>query len=99
VGVNAIFFVDWMAFARTRWRATIRVAGRQIHLRFMTMFGLFGLGGGFLVISPELRDSVMDASSRGQQLLQANQPYSYIALGGCGVLAMVVYMYRCSQPR
>lgn len=88
-----------MTFAPPPWRARIRVAGRRSHLRFMTMFGLFGLGGGFLMISPELRDSVIDAGSRGQQLLQENQPYSYIILGVCGLIAMVTYMYRCSQPR
>jgi hypothetical protein len=63
------------------------------------MFGLFGLGGGFLIISPELRDSVMDVGARGQQLLQANQPYSYVGVGAVVVVALGIYMYRCSQPR
>lgn len=68
-------------------------------LRFLTMFGLFGLGGGFLIISPGLRQSLFDAADRGQLFLQAKQPYSYIALGVALVLALGTYMYRCSQPR
>ena len=67
--------------------------------RFMTMFGLVGLGGGFLMISPPLRQSLFDAADRGQLFIQAKQPYSYIGIGVVVVLALGTYMYRCSQPR
>jgi len=67
-------------------------------MRFFTMFGLVGLGGGFLYISPPLRASLADACGNGQHLLEVYQPYSYVGLGAATLVALVVYMYRCAQP-
>jgi hypothetical protein len=67
-------------------------------MKFVTMCGLVGLGGGFLVISPPLRQSLYDAADKGQLFLQTNQPYSYIGVGVVLVLALGTYMYRCAQP-
>jgi len=65
----------------------------------MTMFGLVGLGGGFLWISPPLRESLMQACDHGQLWMQQNQPYSYVGLGVVAIVALGMYMYRCAQPR
>lgn len=68
-------------------------------MRFVTMCGLVGLGGGFLMISPPLRESLMDVAGRGQQIVQAYQPFSYVGLGAVLIVALGFYMYRCAQPR
>jgi len=68
-------------------------------MRFVTTCGLVGLSGGFLMISPPLRESLMDVCDHGQQILQAHQPYSYVGLGALMLVALGTYMYRCSQPR
>ncbi len=68
-------------------------------MRLMTMCGLVGMGGGFLVISPPLRESLLEQLGRGQQMMQANEPFSYVGLGACLVVALGFYMYRCAQPR
>jgi hypothetical protein len=68
-------------------------------MRLVTMCGLLGMGGGFLWISPPLRQSVSEACGRGQDLLQANQPYSYVGVGAVVVVMLGFYMYRCAQPR
>lgn len=51
------------------------------------------------MISPPLRESLMDVCDHGQQILQAHQPYSYVGLGAVMLVALGSYMYRCSQPR
>jgi hypothetical protein len=68
-------------------------------LRFMTMFGFFGLGGGFLIISPALREWIANGVDRGEMFLGANEPWSGIGVGAFLVLALGFYMYRCSMPR
>jgi hypothetical protein len=68
-------------------------------MRFFTLFGFLGMAGGFLVISPALRNSLVDTVGQGQQLIQANEPYSYFGIGAVVILGFCRYMYRCSQPR
>ena len=68
-------------------------------MKFLTLAGFLGLGGGFLVISPPLRDSLMDAVGHGQQLVEAHEPYSYVGIGAVLLVMFCRYMYRCSQPR
>jgi hypothetical protein len=67
-------------------------------VRFVTTFGLVGMGGGFLLISPSLRESLWSAVGRGQQVMQTYQPFSYVVAGVLGIVALGAYMYRCSQP-
>jgi hypothetical protein len=67
-------------------------------LRFVTMCGLVGMGGGFLYISPPLRQSLSEACERGQVLMMANQPYSYVGLGAVLLVAFCFYMHSCAQP-
>jgi len=54
--------------------------------------GLFGFTGGFLVISPQLRQSLLDGLGRGVDLAQQYSPYSYagIALAVLGGVALVL---------
>ena len=68
-------------------------------MKFVTLCGMVGFGGGFLLISPSLRESLTDAISRGEILMTANQPFSYIGMGAFLVFALGFYMYRCSLPR
>ncbi len=42
--------------------------------------GIFGFTGGFLVISPAMRQMVMDGVSGGLGMLQQYSPYSYIGV-------------------
>ena len=68
-------------------------------MKFMTMFGLVGMGGGFLLISPGLRESLSDVITKCQTLMSMHEPYSGLGVGGSLVLALGFYMYRCAQPR
>jgi len=68
-------------------------------LRLITVFGLVSFGGGFLWISPPLRANLFDALDKGQRLLQAREPYSYIGVGIFAVLSLAFYLQRGSQPR
>jgi hypothetical protein len=63
------------------------------------IIGIFGLGGGFLVLSPTLRHDVVEALGRQSQLLNQYSPLSYIAIGAAALAAAMVYMYRCSKLR
>jgi hypothetical protein len=52
--------------------------------------GLFGFTGGFLVISPELRQTLVDLANSGMIFVQSHSPYSYagialVAFGGVTV--------------
>ncbi len=42
--------------------------------------GLCGFTGGFLIISPNLRETLLDALTRGFGLVQQYSPYSYVGL-------------------
>lgn len=61
--------------------------------------GLFGFTGGFLVISPALRQTLIDVSSSSLALIHSYSPYSYIGLVvvGMGVVAMT--LVSGSNPR
>ena len=66
--------------------------------RFLNLCGCIGLGGGFLMISAPLRESLLGAAGRGWDMVQAHEPYSYVGIGGVLLLMFWRYMYRCSQP-
>jgi hypothetical protein len=42
--------------------------------------GLFGFTGGFLVISPQLRQALADGATSGLGLVQQYSPYSYVVV-------------------
>ena len=42
--------------------------------------GVFGMTGGFLAISPQLRQTVTDGALNSMSLVQQYSPYSYIAV-------------------
>jgi len=42
--------------------------------------GLFGMTGGFLAISPQLRQTLADGAMSSLGLVQQYSPYSYIAV-------------------
>jgi hypothetical protein len=60
---------------------------------------LMAMAGGFLAISPSLRDSLLDGYTQAGTTMEVNSPYSYIALGGVLVLALMVFLYKSAQPR
>ena len=68
-------------------------------MRFLTLCGVVGFGGGFLMISEPLRESLGDILTKGQILMTTNQPYSYVGVAAGVIVALGCYMYRCSLPR
>jgi hypothetical protein len=55
--------------------------------------------GGFLAISPNLRDSLLGGYNQAGLTMDQNSPYSYIALGAAVVGALMVFLYKSSQQR
>ena len=50
--------------------------------------------GGFLVISPKLRDSVFEGFSQAATGLEEHGPYSYV---GLGVVVLLLLMFIVSK--
>ncbi len=46
----------------------------------MRVLGLLGFAGGFLIISPALRQMVMDGANSAGQFASEHSPYSYVGL-------------------
>ena len=63
------------------------------------ILALFGLATGFLIISPKLRDGVLDTFASGVQGVQHYSPYSYVVLAMVAVGSFMVSLKRGSQPR
>lgn len=63
------------------------------------IIGIFGMGGGFLILSPQLRHDVMGGLARQNEILVQYSPLSYITLGVIALGSALVYVYRCSKPR
>jgi cell division protein FtsW (lipid II flippase) len=62
-------------------------------------FGLFGLGGLFLIISPDFRETLLGGIASGLDQMAQNSPWSYIGAGVLTLILLMVYMYRTAQPR
>jgi hypothetical protein len=62
-------------------------------------FSIFGLGGGFLMISPKLRMSVQSGLDSGLFALQLHAPWSYCGLVLMFLVFVAVTLYRGAQPR
>jgi hypothetical protein len=65
----------------------------------LKVLSAFGLGIAFLVISPELRASMMGLIEALGNFLNAHSPVSYFLVGVAGLLAAMVWVYRAAQPR
>jgi hypothetical protein len=62
-------------------------------------FSIFGLGGIFLVVSPELRGSVMDEIQALGVFLNNHSPLSYLCVGAAALGGAMFWVYRAAQPR
>jgi len=60
---------------------------------------LVGLLGGFLAISPNLRDFVVDSYTAFNVTMDANGPYSWVAFGFATFVVMLIYFSRGSAVR
>ena len=45
----------------------------------LRILGLFGFTGGFLVISPAMRNAILDIGAMVGNFVQDHSPYSYVA--------------------
>lgn len=57
----------------------------------------FAMAGGFLAISPKLRDNIMACFAQANSGLEMYSPYSYIGVA-VGVLALAVLFFSKSSP-
>lgn len=69
---------------------------RPMLLRAISMFGL---GAFFLVISPPLRESLLDQLAAIAVYLNDREPWSYCALLFAAVGMAMLWVHRASQPR
>lgn len=60
---------------------------------------LFTMAGGFLMISHNLRDSLLGGFAQAGVTMDQHSPYSYIALGVSAVGALMIFLNKASQPR
>jgi hypothetical protein len=60
---------------------------------------LIAMSGGFLMISPKLRDSLLGGYSQAGSVMDAHSPYSYVVLGVAIIGALLIFLSRASQPR
>ncbi len=63
------------------------------------LLAIFGFGGGFLALSPRLREDTLEALSGQLDMLARHSPYSYAAVAAFGLVSMLIYIRRCSAPR
>lgn len=63
------------------------------------LLSLMGLGGGFLMISPELRGTVLSGLAAAEQTLNRYSPVSYVVLGLALLLGLVMSFRQGAQPR
>ena len=54
---------------------------------------------GFLIISPQFRESVLNLIASAIHGLQLYQPWSYVGLVLCALVVVMTYLYRTAQPR
>jgi hypothetical protein len=59
---------------------------------------MFGLGGGFLLISPKLRMTVMDGLGSVTHQMELYAPFSYIGGVVLVLLVLAISLYRGAQP-
>jgi len=57
------------------------------------------MGGGFLLISPNLRETLMGGLANGLRTMDQNSPWSWVGAGVVTIAFLMVYLYRAAQPR
>jgi hypothetical protein len=62
-------------------------------------FSMCGLGGTFLVISPNLRHTVLSGIDSGVNSMAMYAPYSYIGAVAAGMIVVMIALSRGAQPR
>ncbi len=60
---------------------------------------LIGMTGGFLAISPKLRDSVVDTFAMASTGLEQHSPYSYVGVGVAVLVGLIIMLNRGSAAR
>ena len=61
--------------------------------------GLFGFTGGFLVVSPGLRQSLIDAATTSLAFVHSHSPYSYVGLAIVAMGGVTLTLASGSSPR
>jgi hypothetical protein len=61
--------------------------------------GIFGLGILFLVISAELRATVMNGIDSVSKAIQVYSPFSYVGIGLAVLGGLMICLHKASQPR
>ena len=61
--------------------------------------GIFGFTGGFLLISPNLRQAVLDGVSSSVGMLQQYSPYSYVGVVLAVFGGVSLFLMSGSKPR
>ena len=78
------------------WDALLRQDDLVAMLRIL---GCFGLGIIFLIISPALRESIVQGMDSGLHGLEFYSPWSYVGVALCMLLGAMAFIYRAAQPR
>jgi hypothetical protein len=65
----------------------------------LRVLGCFGLGILFLIISPQLRESLLNLLSSALKQLELYQPWSYCGVAAGALVLVMTYLYRTAQPR
>jgi hypothetical protein len=60
---------------------------------------LIAMTGGFLAISPNLRNTLLGGYTKAGVTMDANSPYSYVALGLAVVGMLLVFLRKSSSSR
>jgi hypothetical protein len=63
------------------------------------VFGMFGLGIVFLVISPPLRDSVVNTVDSVSKTIQVYSPFSYVGIAFAVLGGLMFCLHKAAQPR
>ena len=58
-----------------------------------------GLTGGFLAISPKLRDAVVETVNAASTGVEDHSPYSYVGLGVAALLVLMFYLSKGTSVR
>jgi hypothetical protein len=57
------------------------------------------MAGGFVAISPKIREGLFDSYMQAGIGMEAHSPYSYIGLGVAVIIGLMIFLHRASQPR
>jgi hypothetical protein len=60
---------------------------------------ILGLAGAFVIISPSIRGCLEDLGLGAQAYLTAHSPYSWVAVGGAALFAIMLAARSMQAPR